>query len=122
MSSIPQSSILERLSFIIFLCDLFLIVNNIDFTSCANDNTQYPTDESAEKLIDNFEIETKSLIKWFSDNQIKANPDKCCLLVSSTSQSELNIGNETIKSSICQNLFGIKIDNKLKLNARVEEL
>ena len=43
-------------------------------------------------------------------------------LVSSTSQSELNIGNETIKSGTCQNLFGIKIDNKLKLNAHVEEL
>ena len=53
---------------------------------------------------------------------MKANPDKCHLLTSSTSQSELKIGNVTIKSSICEKLLGIKIDNKLRLNARVVDL
>ena len=52
----------------------------------------------------------------------EANPDKCHLLLSSASQSELKIGNETIKSSTCEKLLGIKIDNKLRLNAQVEDL
>ena len=40
----------------------------------------------------------------------------------STSQSELKMGNETIKSSICEKLLGINIDNKLRLNTHVEDL
>ena len=43
---------------------------------------------------------------------MKANPDKCHLLTSSTSQSELKIGNVTINSSVCEKLLGIKLDNK----------
>ena len=53
---------------------------------------------------------------------MKANPDKCHLFISSTSQSELKITNVTIKSSVCEKLLGIKIDNKLRLNAQVENL
>ena len=101
---------------------MFLIINNIDFASYADDNTPYTTNESAEKVIDKLEIEAKSLFKWFSDNQMKANPDKCHLLISSASQSELRVGIVTIKSSICEKLLGIKIDNKLRLNTHVENL
>ena len=108
--------------FNIFLCDLFLIINNINLGSYEDENTPCTTDESAEKVIDKLEIEAKSLFKWFSDNQMKANPDKCYLLISSTSQSKLNIGNVTIKSSICEKLLRIKIDNKLRLSAHVEDL
>ena len=52
LSSIPQGSILGPLLFNIFLCDLFLMINNIDFASYADDNAPYTTDESAEKIID----------------------------------------------------------------------
>ena len=52
LPSIPQGSILGPLLFNIFLCDLFLMINNIDFASYADDNAPYTTDESAEKIID----------------------------------------------------------------------
>ena len=63
LSGIPQGSIPGPLSFNIFLCDLFLITNNIDFASYADDNIPYTTNESAEKVIDKLEIEAKSLFK-----------------------------------------------------------
>ena len=53
---------------------------------------------------------------------MKATPDKCHLLISSTSQCELKIGHVTIKSSICEKLLEIRIDNKLRLNSHVEDL
>ena len=66
LPDIPQGSILRPLLFNMFFCDLFLIINSIDFASYAYDNTPYATDESAEKVIDKLEIEAKSLFKWFS--------------------------------------------------------
>ena len=69
----------------IILCDLFLIINNIDFMSYADNNTPYTTDESTEKVIVKLEIEAESLCKWFTDDQMKANPDKYYLHLSSTS-------------------------------------
>ena len=63
LSGIPQGSIPGTLLFNIFLCDLFLIINNIDFACYADDNIPYTTDESAEKVIHKLEIEAKSLFK-----------------------------------------------------------
>ena len=37
----PQGSILRPLLFNIFMCDLFFIVNKIDFASHADDNTPF---------------------------------------------------------------------------------
>ena len=42
--------------------------------------------------------------------------------ISATSKSKLKISNETIKSSTYEKLLGTKIDNKLRLNAHVEDL
>ena len=52
---------------------------------------------------------------------MKANPDKCHLLISSKSQSDLKIGNKTNKSSTSERLLGIKIHNKLRLNTHIED-
>ena len=52
---------------------------------------------------------------------MKANPDKCHLLTSSSDEVSISVDNYWIKSSKSENLLGIKIDNKLnarpKLNA-----
>ena len=37
---VPQGSISGLLLFNIFLCDLFIIMNDVDFASYANDNTR----------------------------------------------------------------------------------
>ena len=47
----------------IFLCDLFLVIDSIDFTSYAKDNTSYTIDKSAEKVTDKLEIVAKSLFR-----------------------------------------------------------
>ena len=84
LSGVPQGSILGPLLFNIFLCDLFVHLKDIDFASYADDNTPYTEHESIGQVISRLEETAKSLFKWFSDNQMKANPGKCHLLLNSS--------------------------------------
>ena len=77
---VPQGSILEPLLFNLFLCDLFLIMENTDIASYADDNTPYTTGNSTEKVIQKLENAAKTLFHWFSDNHMRAKPDKCHFL------------------------------------------
>ena len=74
---IPHGSILGPLLFNILLCDLFLIMKETDFSSYADDNTPYTTADTIEKVTKLLERDSKTLFKWFSDNQIGANINKC---------------------------------------------
>ena len=94
---VPQGSILGPLLFNIFLCDLFLIMENIDIASYADDNTPYTTGNSMEEVIRKLENAAKTLFQWFSDNQMKANPDKCHFLCNSNSEVSLTIETQKIK-------------------------
>ena len=65
-------------------------MENIDIASYADDNTPYTTGNSIEK-IQKLEKAVKTLFQWFSDNQMKANPDKCHFLCNSDSEVSLTI-------------------------------
>ena len=52
---------------------------------------------------------------------MKANPDKCHLLTSSSDTVSIYVDNYNIKSSICEKLLVIKVDNKLNFNTHVDE-
>ena len=83
----------------IFLCDLFLIMENIDIASYPDDNTPYTTRNSMEEVIQKLENAAKMLFEWFSDSQMKANPDKCHFLSNSNSQVSLTIETQKLKNS-----------------------
>ena len=53
MLGVPQGSISGPLLFDMFLCDLFLIMENIDIVCYADDNTPYTTGNSIEEVIQN---------------------------------------------------------------------
>ena len=80
MFGVPQGSILEPLSFNIFFCDLFLIMQNIDIASYADDNTPYTIGNSIDEVIQKIKNAAQTCFQWFSDNQMKTNPDKCHFL------------------------------------------
>ena len=94
MFGVSQGSVLGTLLFNIFLCDLFLIKENIDIATYADDNMPYTIRSSIEEVIQKLENAAKTLSQWFRDNQMKANPDKCYFLCNSNSEVSLAIENQ----------------------------
>ena len=91
---VPQGSILEPLLRNIFFCDLFLIMNNNELASYADDNTLYAVGNNIEVSIVKLQNASKTLFQWFSDNQMKANPDKCHFICSTSKKVILIVENK----------------------------
>ena len=77
---VPQGSILGPLLLNIFLCDLFWIMCDTDFANYADDNTSYALGDSIDDIIKSLKNDSINFFKWFLDNQMKANSDKCQLI------------------------------------------
>ena len=119
---VPQGSILGPLLFNIFLTDLFFIAENTDIASYANDNTPYISASNINEFILSLERGTDTLFKWFSDNVMKSNADKCHLLVSTNNAINIKIGNINMNNSTCEKLLGVKFEYKLTFDDHISEL
>ena len=60
--------------------------------------------------------------KPLSDNQMKANPDKCHFLTSLNSEINITVENGKIRSTKFVKLLGFKFDFKLNLNSHVHDI
>ena len=94
-----QGSVLGLTVFNLFLCDLFMIMNGFDFVRQADDKTPYTMRNLMEEVIQELENASKILFKWFSDNQMKATPDKCHFLTGFNSEIGITVENQKITST-----------------------
>ena len=62
---VTQRRILGVLLFNIFLIDLFLIMEDIDITSYAHNNTPYVSEDNVDEVIDPLEQAANTLLRWF---------------------------------------------------------
>ena len=60
-----------------------ILIFSADFASYADDNTPYVAGDSIKYIINSLENDSIKLFKWLADNLMKANKDKCRLLISS---------------------------------------
>ena len=95
----PQCSILGPWLFNTFICDLFLIMNKVDFASYADDNTPYVIGNGVKEAINSLKEASVELFYWFANHQMKTNPDKCYLFTSSSDKVSIFVDNYNIKSS-----------------------
>ena len=119
---VPQGSILGPLLFNIFLCDLSQFFPDVDIANYADDNTPHSSNINLNKLLHDLENISDTLFKWFTDNLLKANPEKSHLLTNSAQEIQINIGEIAISNSKCEKLLGIHIDNKLTFESHVRSL
>ena len=92
----------------------FLIVENIEIASYVDDSTPYTTGNSIEEVIQKLGNPAKALLQWFTDNQMKANPDKSHFLCSSNNEVSLTIENQKIKKSKFKKLLGLRLKIELQ--------
>ena len=61
-------------------------------------------------------------MKWFKDNQIKANGDKCHLLASFKAELSTCIDKNIFRNSKCEKPLSVRIDRKLNFNANISDI
>ena len=119
---VPQGSILGPLLFNIYISDMFYDIDICDIASYADDNTPYTSDFNLEEAIQKLELTTNNLFEWFKNNHMKANADKCHLLVTRDTDVTAKIGEFDVKNSREEKLLGVKINLKLSFENHVSSL
>ena len=92
---------------------MFYDIDICDIASYADDNTPYISDFNLEEVIQKLELTTNNLFEWFKNNHMKANADKCHLLVTRDTDVTAKIGEFDVKNSREEKLLGVKINTKL---------
>ena len=77
-----------------------------DIASYADDNTPY-TSGISETL--SYKSSTHDLFRWVKENYMKANPDKCHLLVTTNALSSVNVNGFQITNITEEKLLGISL-------------
>ena len=94
-------------------------MNETEFASYGDDNTPYTSSHIIDDKIRTFDNYSVRLFKWFSNNHMKVNKDKCHLLLSNKEKVTMKIKKTEITSNNCKNLRKNKVDQKLTFNKHV---
>ena len=78
---------------------MFCDTDNCNIASYANGNTPSANSNNLDALINKLEESTNNLFQWFRNNHMKANADKCHLLVTGNYEVSGNINEFKTESS-----------------------
>ena len=67
VAGVPQGAMLEALLFNIFLCDMFIFYNDIDFAGYADNNTPCCIGKTPDVVLSQLEKSSKSTFEWFKN-------------------------------------------------------
>ena len=92
---------------------MFYDIDKCDIASYTDNNTPYTIDFNPEEVIQKLELTTNHLFEWLKNNNMKANADKCHLLVTRDTDVTAKIGEFDVKNRREEKLLGVKIDSNL---------
>ena len=103
----------------IYIYDIFSFLNEKNLANYAD-----AIESTIESVISVLENDAAILIRWFHNNYLKMNEDKCHLLITNQDEGSIidHIGDEIIKNSQSKKLLGIILGNEVNFNKHVSIL
>ena len=83
---------------------MLFITEDTDVAIYVDQNTPYVCADNIDEVIKSLEKDSEILFKWFNDNLMKINADKCHLLVSTNNTVKIKIGNFDITNGKSEKL------------------
>ena len=96
-------------------------MNDINIANYRNDNTPFVSSDTPLNVITSLENAAAKLFEWFANNHMKANHDKCHLLMSTLTPISIKVKDYMIKNSGNEKL-GLTIDANLNFNCDLENI
>ena len=101
---------------------MFHDINNCNIECYADDNTPYAGSSNLDALINKLQESTNSLFQWFRNKHMKANADKCHLLVTGNYEVSANNDKLEIESIKKEKLLSISVDTRLSFEHHITSL
>ena len=127
---VPQGSILGPTLFIMYVNDLFKVINNevCKMIMYADDTVVYTSSNTMDEWFSNLERSLCSMIKWCNNNRLTLNIGKTKHMIIGPTlnenlvvQNNLHYNNKKIDIVSEYNYLGIELDNKLTMENHINK-
>ena len=92
------------------------MMDGINIANNADDKTPFVSGDTLLNVTTSLENATEKLFEWFANNRMKANDDKCHLLMSTLTSISIKIKDYIIRNSDNEKLLGVKFDANINFN------
>ena len=98
------------------------MIHDINIANYADDNTPFVSGHTPLNVITSLENAAEKLFEWFTNNHMKANHEKCYLLMSTLTPISIKVKNYIIKKSYNEKLLDVAVDANLNFNYHLENI
>ena len=97
-------------------------MDDINIANYTDDTTPFVSGDTPLNVITSLENVAEKLFEWFANNHMKANHDKCHLLMSTLAPISIKVKDYIIKNSDNEKLLGVTVDANLNFNCHLENI
>jgi len=126
---VPQGSVLDPLFFLLYINDIFSVINSSYFHLYADDTIIMQAHKSSDILINNMEEELTHIHDWLILNKLTPNKKKCEAIFFTNQLNSKKCGNlkvnfrgDVLQTKQSVNYLGIHFDNKLSWKNQIKAI